>query len=168
MPRVFRFSHAWQVPASPSRLFEVLRDAEHYDRWWPQVRRVRAVDASSGLVEVRSVLPFTLRLHLVRVLVDPTSRHLRVAIHGDLEGWARWVIRPGDLHTDDDPGNHRSAAGPLSVADFTQEVVLAHPSLAHVAWVASPVLWLNHAWMMSSGRRGLVAHLAVSDSPPQS
>ena len=144
MAPLFRFEHRWEVLAGPDRVYAVLADAEGYGRWWPQIRRVRPFDDGSGDVDVRSLLPFTLHLHLRRIETDEVSRRLRVHITGDLDGWAGWRIR----------GN-----GEGTVADYTQEVTLTHPRMGRVAGWAGPALRWNHTWMMSSGERGLVTHL---------
>lgn len=141
---LFRFAHRWEVPAHPGRVYAVLEDAEGYGTWWPQIRRVRPFDEGSGEVDVRSLLPFTLHLHLRRVEADAVERRLRVDITGDLDGWAGWRVR----------GN-----GDGTLAEFAQEVTLTHPGMRRVSGLAGPALRWNHTWMMSRGQRGLVAHL---------
>lgn len=144
MTRSFLFEHTWRVPADPSRTYAVLEDAAGYHVWWPQVRQVRSADDESGEADVRSLLPFTLRLGLRRDVADPVRRHLRVAIEGDLEGYAAWDLSPDGAGTS---------------ARFTQEVEVTHRALRRWSRLGAPVLRLNHAWMMRSGERGLAAHL---------
>jgi hypothetical protein len=141
----FRFHHEWPLPAPATQVFAALADVERYATWWPQVRSSARIDSESGSTTIRSFLPYTLELVLRREVEDQGSGMLRVAVHGDLEGWCQWVVR-------ETPG-----AG--CVAEFDQEAAVTPPLLARTAAVTGPLLRANHAWMMRSGRAGLVEHL---------
>lgn len=90
--RRFAFHHTWLLPAPPERVVEALADIEGYPRWWPQVRSVEQIDAVSGRGRIRSLLPITLRMVLTREIEDREGGHLRVALDGDLTGWAGWTV----------------------------------------------------------------------------
>ena len=90
--RLFVFHHRWPVPAAPEQLGDALADVEGYPRWWPQVRSVERVDGDSGRVRIRSLLPMTLQLVLTSEIEDREGGVLRVALSGDLDGWARWTV----------------------------------------------------------------------------
>ncbi len=136
--------HRWRVrDASTATVFDVLADADHYGKWWPQVRRVQRLSDDVGLVWVRSALPITLRLRLTRRVTDPDAGALAVAIAGDLRGWARWEVRDDPLT----PG--------AVIADYRQQVAVIAPLLRRAAAYARPVVIANHHWMMRSGERGL-------------
>lgn len=141
--RRFAFHHTWLLPAPPERVVEALADIEGYPRWWPQVRSVEQIDAVSGRGRIRSLLPITLRMVLTREIEDREGGHLRVALDGDLTGWAGWTVE-------------ESTGG--SVATFEQEVRVA-ARLNRAATLAPFVLQANHAWMMRQGRRGLAKDL---------
>ena len=143
--RTFQFAQDWQLPGPPDAVFALLADPDGYPQWWPQVRRVARTGEFTGHAWVRSVLPVTLKLDLTRDVVDPVGGRLRVRIDGDLIGWAAWTI---------------GSDGSATRAHFTQEVVLAHRWLGHVAGLAGPVLRANHNAMMRAGERGLGRHLA--------
>lgn len=146
MTRHFRFASSHRVDASRESVFEVLRDAERWPQWWPQIRSVTPYDDTHGRTEIRSVLPLTLRLELTTELVDPESGVLRATLGGDLTGWSQFAVR---------------ADGPeLTILDYTQEVDLTLPGLVGrmATWtIARPVLLANHAAMMRAGMRGLAS-----------
>src|SRR5699024_5989209 len=88
----FSFHHRWTLPAGTARVVAVLADIEHYPRWWPQVRSVDRIDDESGRGRVRSLLPVTMHLVLTREIEDREGGRLRVALDGDLVGWAQWSV----------------------------------------------------------------------------
>lgn len=144
MARHFRFASTHRVGAPREAVFEVLRDAEHWPEWWPQIRSVTPYDDTHGSTEIRSVLPLTLHLELATELVDAQSGVLRASLAGDLVGWSQFALR---------------AAGPdATLLDYTQEVDLGVPGLVGrlATWpIARPVLLVNHAVMMRAGMHGL-------------
>lgn len=144
----FSFRHSWRLPVDVETVYAALADVDTYPRWWPQVVRIARIDGTSGHAFVRSLLPYTLDLLLTREIADPVGLVLRVRIGGDLEGWSQWRLVS-------DPG----AGARRTVAEYTQEAVVAAPRLVRLVPVAGPVLRANHRWMMQSGERGLVAHL---------
>lgn len=144
-PPRFAFRHTWSVAAPPAPVYDVLAGLGEYPLWWPQVRAVARLGDEAAAARIRSVLPYTLDLVLVREVEDPERGLLRVAIEGDLDGYAEWTLA------------HESGR---TVATFAQEVLVARPVLARAARVGGGALRLNHAWMMSRGERGLVRHLA--------
>ncbi len=143
MPAPFVFHHAWRVPATPERVVAVLADIDGYPRWWPQVRSVERIDGASGRGRIRSLLPVTMELVLTREIEDREGGRLRVALDGDLTGWAEWTV---------------TGTGAWSCATFDQEVRVA-ARLHRAATLAPFVLRANHAWMMRQGRRGLAREI---------
>ncbi|MFW6694901.1 SRPBCC family protein [Streptomyces sp. MAR4 CNX-425] len=144
-PSRFRFRAVWDLPgAPPSVVYGILADPAAYPSWWPQVRRVVPLDDRSGTAVFRSVLPYELRVTARAVRQDPAAGVLRIEMTGDLTGWARWTVsaRPGGTR-----------------AVFAQRVDLTRPSLRLLALPGRPFFAANHAWMMRSGRRGLLALL---------
>ena len=156
--RPFHFRHTWVVPADTAATFAVLADVDTYPRWWPQVRRVRRIDADSGHAYVRSLLPYTLDLVLTRDVEDADAGVLRVRIDGDLEGWSEFRLEPGGDGAPADPHG-------VTLARYTQEVLVTARGLEHLTPVAAPVLRVNHAWMMRAGERGLAAWVARAAGP---
>lgn len=145
--RSFRFVDSWEVDASPESVRDVLVDLERYPEWWTQVRAVAKVTDDDAIVLCRSRLPYTLEMHLHAVSRDlPT---VKVAIGGDLDGFAQWTLVPTG-----------SAGGPARTRlDFLQEVDL----VSVPDWLASlarPLLTWNHHRMMDGARTGLDRRLA--------
>jgi uncharacterized protein YndB with AHSA1/START domain len=161
-PRPYRFHAAWRLPgAAPATVFDVLADPAGYVAWWPQVRRCEELGGPGDPAAIagapaprrarlvcRSFLPYSLRFVVVAEHDDPGVGVLQAQVRGDLDGWIRWTVT-----ADDEPG-HR---GTLVVLD--QHVRTPAPLLRHLGRLARPALVWNHAWMLRSGRRGLLRHL---------
>ncbi|MFD9796478.1 SRPBCC family protein [Streptomyces sp. NPDC059070] len=140
----YRFRSVWQVPAPPAEVFAVLERAEEYPRWWPQIREVVPTGEHGGTARFRSLLPYELVVTARERRRDRDAGVLEVAMSGDLEGWARWTLRP-------------CAHGTRAV--YEQEVDVRKPLLRRLAVPGRPVFRANHAVMMRAGRRGLTAVL---------
>ncbi|OIJ66665.1 SRPBCC family protein [Streptomyces mangrovisoli] len=140
----YRFRTLWSLPAEPARVFAVLEQADDYPLWWPQVREVRRLDDTAGVIRARSFLPYDLSFTAREVRRDPAAGVLEVALSGDLEGWARWTLTP-------------QGAGTL--VRYDQEVEVNKPLLRRLALPARPLFRANHRLMMRGGRRGLLARL---------
>ncbi|CAM5309879.1 SRPBCC family protein [Streptomyces viridochromogenes] len=141
----YRFCSLWELPAPPAAVHEVLERAEDYPRWWPQVREVRRIDDTTGVITVRSLLPYDLTFTAREVRRDRAAGVLEIAISGDLDGWARWTI---------------TLRGAGCLARYEQVVDVNKPLLRRFAVPGRPVFRANHRLMMRAGRRGLLALLA--------
>lgn len=137
---IFVFHSQFRIDAPPRRVFEVLHDVERWPTWWPQVRSVRPIDDISGFVDIRSLLPITLRLKLIAEVDDASTGTLRAGLGGDLTGWTQFVVRAED--------------GATSLI-YDQEATVTRPGFSHVASLGRPVLVLNHRLMMRRGMAGL-------------
>lgn len=126
-------------------MYAALADIEGYPRWWPQVRDVHRIDADTGRVRIRSLLPYALDLVLHRAVQDKPRGLLRVEIDGDLQGWCEWKV------TADVAGAR---------ADFSQEVDIRATLLQRAPLAVQPLLRGNYAYLMRSGERGLGGLLA--------
>ncbi|WP_328556612.1 MULTISPECIES: SRPBCC family protein [unclassified Streptomyces] len=140
----YRFHTVWELPAPPADVYALLERAEHYPLWWPQVREVTPVDDRSGVIRIRSVLPYDITITARAVRRDPVAGVLEMAMSGDLDGWARWTFE---------------AAGPGTRARYDQEVRVTTPLLRRLAVPGRPFFRANHALMMRAGQRGLRARL---------
>jgi len=126
-------------------VYAVLADIEGYQRWWSQVREIQRLDADTGRVKIRSLLPYTLDLVLHRAVQDQPRGVLRVEIDGDLRGWCAWQL---DIE------------GAGTRVEFSQEVDVEASMLQRAPLAVRPLLRYNHAYMMRSGERGLASYLA--------
>jgi len=145
LERPYRFRQRWRVAGPFASTFEVLANLESYPAWWPEIKSVRMLDDRRAAVVIRSVLPYALRLELVRTAEDRAGGVLAVEMTGDLAGWDRWVLRPD---------------GEGTLVEFTEFATLERPWLRRLGAVARPAFTGNHALMMRSCRRGLEAALA--------
>ena len=140
----YRFRTQWALPAPPAAVYDALERAEDYPRWWPQVREAVRLDDTTGVVRIRSLLPYDLTFTAREVRRDPAAGVLEIAMSGDLDGWARWTI---------------TAEGAGSLARYAQEADVSKPLLRLLAVPGRPLFRANHWLMMHGGRRGLTAYL---------
>lgn len=137
----YRFDSRWSVPVGQGLLFDLLADLEGYPAWWPQVRAVGRVDEDTALVVARSLLPYSLRLVMTRIVEDRDAGVLEAGLGGQLEGWCRWTLHEAGGGTD---------------VRYEQEVTTPGRLMSAASRVARPALVGNHAWMMRGGRRGML------------
>ena len=144
MSATYRFDNLWHLRAPRERVYAALVDVEGYAHWWPQIREIHRIDADSGRVQIRSLLPYTLDLVLVRAVQDEAHGILRVDVAGDLRGWCAWNF---------------STEGVCTRVHFSQEVEVTALRLQRVPFAVQPLLRANHAHMMRSGEYGLRRYL---------
>ncbi len=140
----YRFRTLWPLPAPPATVYGVLERPEEYPRWWRQVREVERRDDGTGLVRIRSLLPYDMTFTAREVRRDPRAGVLEIAMSGDIEGRARWTVAP---------------VGAGCLARYDQVVDVNKPLLRRFAVPGRPVFRANHWLMMRAGRRGLLAYL---------
>ncbi|MFB7509609.1 SRPBCC family protein [Streptomyces broussonetiae] len=140
----YRFLSLWSLPAPPAAVYAVLERPEDYPRWWPQVRTVTRLNDATGVLTIRSVLPYAMTFTAHETCRDPDAGILEIAMSGDIDGWARWTVTPD---------------GPGTLARYDQLVDVRKPLLRRLAVPGRPVFRLNHRLMMRAGRRGLVGYL---------
>ncbi|MFC1421003.1 SRPBCC family protein [Streptacidiphilus cavernicola] len=143
----YRFVTVWDVPAPPERVYRVLADPRGYPLWWPEIREVRRIDAHSGRMRFRSLLPYELAVTAHEVRQDPAAGVLEARLTGDLEGTTRWTVT-----TRGDGG---------AVAVFDEDVEVHRPLMRRLAVPGRPAFRVNHSLMMTNGRKGLTHYLAV-------
>lgn len=140
----YRLRTLWFLPVPPATVYRVLERPEDYPRWWPQVRAVHRLDGTSGVLTIRSVLPYDMTFTARETRRDPVAGVLEAALSGDIEGLARWTVTP-----------HGSG----SLARYDQVVDVRKPLLRRLAVPGRPVFRANHRLMMRAGRRGLLRYL---------
>ena len=143
----YRFVTVWDIPAPPRRVYGVLGDPRSYPVWWPEIREVRQLDASTGRMRFRSLLPYELEVVARESRQDPAAGVLEARLTGDLEGVTRWTV------------TSRGDGG--SVAVFEEDVEVHRPLMRRLALPGRPAFRVNHTLMMINGRRGLTHYLAV-------
>ena len=140
----YQFRSEWRLPAGPDDVYAVLADVETYPDWWPQVRRTRRIDATSGEVVCRSLLPYDVTFVMRREVEDPAGRVLRARLEGDLAGSSQWTV---------------TADGAGALAVFDEDVEVGKAMLRAAGRLLRPALRFNHDLMMRSGEKGLRAYL---------
>jgi uncharacterized protein YndB with AHSA1/START domain len=143
----YRFLTVWDIPAPPGRVYDVLADPRSYPVWWPEIREVRQLDARTGRMRFRSLLPYELAVVAHEVRQDPAAGVLEARLTGDLEGTTRWTV------------TSRGDGG--AVAVFAEDVEVYRPLMRRLALPGRPAFRVNHALMMKNGRKGLTHYLAV-------
>jgi len=146
----YRFRCSWRLDAAPGAVYRVLERVDEYPAWWPQIRGVERTSETSGVLRMRSRLPYDLVVTARSLRQDPDTGVLEVGLRGDLDGWARWTVR------DAAPGRESGT----TVLDFTQEVVVTKPLMRALALPCRPLFRGNHALMMRAGERGLLRELS--------
>ncbi len=141
----YRFRSEWTFDATRKRVFEVLREGESYERWWPEVKRSTKVGDGRYEVVARSFLPYELRMVLTESVVDEAGGILEAKLEGDLDGFSRWTL---------------SSRSHRAVAVFEEEVVTRKRLLNVLAPIARPALRYNHTLMMRHGEEGLRRYLS--------
>jgi uncharacterized protein YndB with AHSA1/START domain len=143
----YRFTTVWDVPAPRPRVYGVLADPRNYPLWWPEIREVRQLDARTGVMRFRSLLPYELSVVAHEVRQDPRAGVLEARLTGDLEGTTRWTV------------TSRGDGG--TVAVFDEDVEVRRPLMRRLALPGRPAFRVNHSLMMINGRKGLTHYLAV-------
>lgn len=140
----YRFLSLWALPAPPAAVYAELERVEDYPRWWRQVREVNRLGDTTGIVRIRSFLPYDITFTARERRRDPAAGVLEIGMTGDIEGWAGWTV---------------TAGGPGTLARYEQVVEVRKPLLRRFAVVGRPLFRANHRLMMRAGRRGLAARL---------
>ena len=143
----YRFTTVWDLPAPARRVYGVLADPRSYPLWWPEIREVRQLDAHTGVMRFRSLLPYELAVTAREVRQDLSAGVLEARLTGDLEGTTRWTVT--------------SRGDGRAVAVFHEDVEAHRPLMRRLALAGRPAFRVNHALMMINGRKGLTHYLAV-------
>ncbi|WP_316774793.1 SRPBCC family protein [Streptomyces sasae] len=140
----YRFLSRWPLPFGTTAVFQALERVEDYPDWWPQVRSVTRLNDTTGVITIRSVLPYDMTFTARETRRDPEAGVLEIEMSGDIKGRARWTV---------------TADGAGTLARYEQVVDVEKPLLRRLAVPGRPFFRLNHRLMMRSGRRGLLGHL---------
>jgi hypothetical protein len=140
----YRFLSLWSLPFRAATVYRALERVEDYPDWWPQVRSVSRLNDATGVITIRSVLPYDMTFTARETRRDPEAGVLEIAMTGDIEGWARWTV---------------AAEGTGTLARYDQVVDVEKPLLRRLAVPGRPFFRANHRLMMRAGRRGLLGHL---------
>ena len=148
----YEFLTTWCLDAPIERVYEVLREARDYPRWWPSARSVEVLAEGDerGVGQVdrytwRSALPYSVRFDACVTRVE--GPHLiEATVTGDLEGRGAWRLFEG--------------RGTAVVFEWR---VRTTPTWMNVLGpVARPAFVWNHDRVMAAGGAGLARELGVA------
>lgn len=150
----YHFLDRWLIPAPIEQVWEYLRKAQDYTRWWNSVYdRVStlAPGDADGLggksaVVVHGALPYRLKLTLESTYVQKPYR-MEVRAEGDLVGRGIWRLR--------------SVASGTEVT-YDWKVRATYPLIQALSPILKPLFEYNHTWCMRHGEADLVRELTAS------
>jgi hypothetical protein len=136
-------------PVPPDVFWAAIGATEHYQRWWPWLRRFDASGLVAGDVwrcVVRPQLPYTVRfaVHLGEV-IHPTLVTARV--DGDIAGTARLVVAPHDEGCD---------------VRLTSTLAPSNRAFGLIAALARPLVRRGHDWVLDTGARQFATRALTS------
>ena len=126
--------------AAPHELWDAMVSVEHFQRWWPWLRRFEATGVRRGDVWTATVQPpLPYRVSFDLLLTEVEAPHVvAVDVTGDVEGAARLEVR-----------SNGSEGG--SELHFTSELTPTSQLLRAVARLAPPVARYGHEWVLETG-----------------
>jgi uncharacterized protein YndB with AHSA1/START domain len=151
MTEYYDFVTIWRFDAPIEKVWEAIKDSEHWSEWWRGVVRVvelRAGD-SNGVGSIRrstwkSALPYTLEFDLEVTRVEPMSM-IEARAFDELEGVGLWTLTAEDeTHT---------------TVRYDWKVKTTEAWMNYFSPVAKPFFRWNHDIIMRWGGKGLAQKL---------
>lgn len=146
----YRFVTTWRLEAPAQRVWEALRDAEAYPRWWPGFEDVEVLQAGApdgvgrrARVTMRGRLPYRLQFEIEGREARAPDR-IVVDASGALEGTGRWELRYD---------------GAVTTTTYAWEVATTKRWMKVLEPFARPAFIWNHHVAMRRGAGGLARHL---------
>jgi len=146
----FRFAGEWRIRADADGVYAALADVDAYPEWWPGVAATRRIDAASGQIRLRSLLPLEVVFTATQRTADPVRRVLVAHFSGDLDGVGRWQV---------------SAVCDGARARYDEHFVVRAPLARRGGVLARPVVYAGHEHLMRAGERGLSRYLGAAPEP---
>ena len=139
----YQFLTEWRVAAPRPLLYDILREAEAYPRWWPDVY-LRADLTSSGrsdhvgdhvALHTKGWLPYTLHWTAIAEHYD-APRRIEIRAEGDFVGRGVW---------------HLEEAGDETDITFDWRLRADKPLIRWFSPLLKPLFQWNHRWAMATG-----------------
>lgn len=139
----YEFFTEWRVQAPAELLFEILKNAEGYPRWWPDVY-LRVTHLPSGNADglgdrfdllTRGWLPYQLRWTAESIRHE-RPHLIEIRATGDFEGCGIWRLEP---------------LGHETRITFDWRIRADKPLLRWLSPVCKPLFRWNHGWAMNKG-----------------
>jgi hypothetical protein len=141
----YHFVTHWKVRGPIRLVYDILKDGEHYDRWWrPAYVRTTVVGTKKVRASVRAKLPYTLDFTTELVREDP-PREFEIRATGELAGRGLWKLEEKD--------------GFVAVT-FYWDVRAEKFWVKILSPILKPLFKWNHDWVMRTGEAGLQGEIA--------
>lgn len=147
----YQFLTEWRVAAPRPLLYDILREAAAYPRWWPDVY-LKAETASSGrhdhvgdrvALHTKGWLPYTLHWTAISERYDE-PRSIEIRAEGDFVGRGVWQLEETPDGT---------------YITFDWRLRADKPLIRWFSPLLKPVFKWNHRWAMATGFKRLQAEV---------
>ena len=142
----FIFLDCWCVAGSIDEVAPLIFDTPNISRWWPQAAQVSVSDTGDmdgrnriGNSRLKGFLPYELDVAF-RVVEVRYPHSFRLELYGDLQG-----VGGGELRE----------VGAMTKLDWHLSVRVRRPILRVLAFLARPLLHMQHNWVMRQGEQCL-------------
>lgn len=147
----YEFTTVWRFDAPPEKVWEKIKDSEHWNEWWKGVLHVKVLKEgnSEGVGKIvrstwKSALPYTLEFDSEVVRVEP-MRLIESRAFGELEGVGIWTLTAEDENT--------------TRVQYDWRVHTTKAWMNWIAPIAKPFFRRNHDVIMNWGGEGLAKKL---------
>jgi hypothetical protein len=149
LPGTISTVRGYDLPLSRDEVWEQISTVSNYRSWWPWLRRFEAGALAAGeewRCEVQPPLPYVLRFQVdIEKVLAPTLVHALVL--GD-------VVGDATLELEETEGGCR--------ATMNSALAPGNAALRMLSRFAAPVARFGHDWVLDSGARQFIAHVAPS------
>jgi Polyketide cyclase / dehydrase and lipid transport len=146
----YHFVTTYQIEAPIDRVWQTLRDFDHYPTWSSGSFHAKQLEAGAAdgvgakiRYKVKGRLPFTLTFDATVTQADP-PQVLALRVLGDLEGVGRWTL---------------SQHGTVTTAEYTWDVRTNKRWMNLLAPLARPIFERNHDGVMRDAGQDLARFL---------
>ncbi len=147
VPGTISTVRGYDLPLSCAEVWEQISAVDNYRSWWPWLRRFDARALDSGeewRCEVQPPLPY-----IVRFQVDIEKVEAPVLVHALILGD---VVGDATLELEEAEGGCR--------ATLQSALAPGNAALRLVSRFAAPLARYGHDWVLDSGARQFIAHVA--------
>jgi hypothetical protein len=143
----YQFLTEWCVVAPRTLLYDILREAEEYPRWWPDVylkAELQPAGRSDHIgdrvaLHTKGWLPYTLHWTAISEYFEAPSR-IEIRAEGDFVGRGVWQL---------------TETGTETLITFDWRLRADKPLLRWLSPLLKPLFKWNHYWAMATGLKRL-------------
>jgi uncharacterized protein YndB with AHSA1/START domain len=155
MAEYYEFVTVWRLEAPLEKVWERIKDSEHWHEWWQGVIRVAELKPgdADGLGSIRrstwkSALPYKLEFDLEVTRIEAPNI-LEARAFGELEGTGLWTLSAENV------GENKN----ITRVRYDWKVKTTKAWMNYLAPVAKPFFRWNHNIIMGWGGEGLAKNL---------